>query len=241
MKKLLPGLILLFSLNGFGQEIVGFSMSDCDRQDYPQFTKNRLLSKEYRNDTLLLKLGMVLNCAIDPIPIVQLSEDSLFIAFKDTSTSYAMCDCCFELNFTLTEVPDTNFILFYGLNRTSLEEDSEDTFYRKIGRVKNQYIFPSYYEIEEAMSTEHPNQVNEEGKKVGIWNESKSSDTNSPFWVSKYELDENNQSKLVWRVYFSEAPYAKIEEVVVRNSPHHLTSIEGMTYYKMFGIDRIKD
>lgn len=239
MKLIFLQLALVISLPGFGQTIVDFSMSDCDRGSYPQFTKNRLLVKEYHNDTLFLKLGMVFNYGVEPIPAVELSSDSLFIAFNDTSTSYTICDCCFELDFTLTEIPDTHFVIFYGLSRTSFNDEA--LYYREVGRVKNKYIFPSYYEIEEALNEKNPNQRNGNGEKIGIWIESSSSDANSPFWISSYELDENNHSKLVWRVHFSADPYARIEEVVTRSSPQNLTSIEGSTYYKMFGIDTIRD
>lgn len=232
-------LMLLVSLNGLSQEIVDFSLSDCERGSYPQFTKNRLISKEYRSDTLFLKLGMVLNCGIEPLPMVRLSTDSLFVTFNDTSSSYTLCDCCFEVNFTLANIPDTHFTVFYGLKHSIYGNQEDEIYYRKLLRHESKYIFPSYAELEEAMACKNPNQVDENGERIGIWIEDAPRSVDGSFNVVKYDLKTNQEPNYLWLARFSAEGILK--EFILRTGPNNVTSIEGRMYYDMTGITPIGD
>lgn len=243
MKGFVLSLILLVSLNGFGQEIIDFSMSDCERGSYPQFTKNRLISKESKSDTTFLKVGMVLNCGIEPVPLIEQAGDSLFISFKDTSEGHTMCDCCFELNYTLIGIPDTNFLLFYGKKGALIEKNdvNGNRFYRELVRHTNKFTFPSYEELMEAVECKNPNQASENGEKIGVWIQSESQEDDSPFTVSYYELDENGKAFFQWRARFSVEQYLDLTEISIRTSRYNVSAIEGYLYYQMFGIERITD
>jgi hypothetical protein len=114
-------------------------------------------------------------------------------------------------------------------------------FYRRLERQKNKYIFPSYDELEEAMSTENPNQVNEEGQRVGIWIESEGTTNEDLFKVTNYALDGNNNSKAQWIARFSVDEFLYLKELIIRTGPNNVTSIVGRMYNDMMGIMLITD
>ncbi len=151
----------------FSQEIVDYSLSPCDVNSRVELIQPRIISKFIYSDTLFLSIGFRENCTFDLNPAISIVNDTLYLELSEPRpieldslgneipemVIVTMCDCCFELNLSLTDIKDTNFVLM--VNELQF-------FHHDSRRVKlpDEYIFDKSKPI---------NQGNEDGLKIGLW------------------------------------------------------------------------
>lgn len=121
----ITSLILLIIFYSFGQKVLSHNLSECDKHSYPDFMKQRIVSKSVVNDTLDLTIGFSANCCIHFRPTISRKEDTLILINKPKEPDslgfieeiICKCDCCFELNLLVYPIRDTNFIFYYETNQ----------------------------------------------------------------------------------------------------------------------------
>lgn len=107
------GLIMFFSSwVCYSQQLLDAQLSACEKGGFPEFLKSRISKRLVSGDTLVLTIGFSANCCIDPGPKIELKNDTLFINKGNRSHDHCACDCCFELELTILEVRDTNFVVY---------------------------------------------------------------------------------------------------------------------------------
>jgi hypothetical protein len=169
MKKITSFIFLIsISFTFLGQELVGFKLSDCNNNSYPEYIRNRIVSKKLVNDTLRLSIGFSENCCFSPQPIVNLKNDTLYIEINNLSNMLCGCDCCFELEMSITNIQDTSVFVVYKKNETVLKdkEFQDSMTYQELIFSNNKFVFPTMTEIK----SHTPNNItNENGIKIGFW------------------------------------------------------------------------
>lgn len=153
MKYILYLFILFSSFYCSAQELINSKLSDCEPNAYPELIKQRVSRKELFNDTLLLSIGFKANCCIDPEPKTVFENDTLFIFKNNVSTEWCACDCCFELDFQITGILDTNFtVIVDGIEF--------------IPSVSSRVKLPDEYHFDRDTPV---NQGNADNLKIGLW------------------------------------------------------------------------
>ncbi|MBS2213606.1 hypothetical protein KEM09_19515 [Carboxylicivirga mesophila] len=124
--------VLLYALLAINLHISGQSSclidchaSSCDEEQEPDNFDNRLSELLFSNDTLLIIVQLVDNCAYASEPLyaeAQLVNDTIQLSYSlepqitDTlyqdgqiiyefTSPYYECDCCFELTYLLRDIP----------------------------------------------------------------------------------------------------------------------------------------
>lgn len=204
-------LICILTFDSIAQTIVSHHFSECDSRTIPTFIKNRIISKEIINDTLHLSIGFTENCCAVLTPKLSWHNDTLRLGIVDSSEEWCACNCCFELNLKVVGIKDTNFILKHR-NQVLLAG-------------KNKTIFPLESEID---TIQCYNQVNQEGKNIGLWIYYFENTT-----VVRSKVYYSQNGDLLWRFIYDQAGNLSNVEALTKN--RHLTSIEGKEYYELIG------
>ena len=229
MKQFLFILFILSSGISPAQELVETSLSSCDSKSYPEYIRDRLISKELKSDTLILKLGLVLNCCPSPKPSLTFKNDTLFIQITDTSHIFCACECCFELQLKATGIPDTNFILIQQFEASDLTNKGfvDWTEYRELKHHKNKYIFP---DLEEINSFTLFNQTNEDGLKIGLWN-IYYENSEKIRYKAYYSIESSKEATVLWSIMYNLD--GEIIEVCAKTGKNESTCVEGDVYREL--------
>ncbi len=220
--------ILFSGLYSFTQQITGFSLSSCDKKSDPVYIHNRLISKEIRQDTLILKLGLVLNCCPDPKPILKYDKDTLLLDVNDRSEIFCACLCCFEFEIRLTGIRDTTFTLVQKRFQDDPESKavSDHAFLEELKYHSSKYIFPTPQEI---VALKFCNQTDVTGLKTGLWNIYFPGTDKIKVKVF-YEKDEQNKIFAAWHIEYSKDGDILL---VCANKGTVSSCIEGFEYQKL--------
>ena len=113
--------VMFLPISNPAQEVLHHKLSSCDRNSYPEFIKDRIVSKAIRQDTLAITIGFSANCCISFLPAITSIGDTLFLFNKPKEPDslgfveeiVCLCDCCFELNLLIYPIRDTNFIFYF--------------------------------------------------------------------------------------------------------------------------------
>ena len=232
-------IILSFTVLTFSQNVIDVKMSSCDGKSDPYYVHpNRIISKNIANDTLQLQLGIVKQCAFDPMVSLVIQNDSLEISITDTSTIMEMCLCCFELSIKVLGVQDTNFILVQKVlfNEFNPEIGFKDSLgYSEIKEHSNKFIFPT---PEELFESRIENKFYQDSLKVGVWGNyyGNSKQLKSK---AKYFINQKGLTQTIWYAIFNKSgiitEMCALSEVANGNSTLHC--IDGDEYQKLYSID----
>jgi hypothetical protein len=152
---------IVLPLSFQAQKVLRHKLSSCDRNSYPEFMKERIISKNVRNDTLMMTLGFSENCCISFRPAISRNGDTLSLFNKPKEPDslgfveeiVCMCDCCFELNLLIYPIRDTNFIFYF--DNKPLHTSSE----------KYRTITPRFT----VYNGDTINRINKYGHRQGVW------------------------------------------------------------------------
>lgn len=204
-------LICILTFDSIAQTIVSHHFSECDSKTIPIFIKNRIVSKEIIDDTLCLSIGFIENCCAVLTPKLSWHDDTLHLGFLDSSEDWCACDCCFELNLKVVGIKDTNFILKHR-NQVLLLD-------------KNKTIFP----LESEIDTIHCyNQVNQEGKNIGLWIYYFENTT-----VVRSKVYYSQNGDLLWSFIYDQVGNIDTVEAFKKNG--HCIPIGAKEYYELIG------
>ena len=91
--------------------------------------KDRIISQELSNDTLILTIGFRENCCIDFDPAISFQNSELHILlYQEEPESYCLCDCCFELALYIVGIQDTKFKTFIDTSEIVLSDEPYKTY-----------------------------------------------------------------------------------------------------------------
>jgi hypothetical protein len=146
MGKIILILTTFLTISAYSQEVKLFtySASVCDESIDIEKLQPRIISKELKNDTLIIKISTVANCNGIDNPVAIFKNDTLNIFYIEgkividtlkngksrTRIEELCCKCCFEFSFSITSlnfVPKNikvnNKIIRFHKNKYKLEED----------------------------------------------------------------------------------------------------------------------
>lgn len=233
-------LLFCFSLNGLSQTIVKKHLSSCDKNAIPDYLKNRITDKQLSNDTLYLTVGFTGNCSMSLRPTLTASNDTLFLALTNISDMRAMCDCCYELELTVVDVPNKDFVLVYPhkywfFDRNTGEE-KDSLLNEVLTEQPNKFIFPLEEEFNNIKSH---NQFTPEGLKTGLWYKYDTTRVRLRKVITLkhaifFSPPKAGKSEALWSVHFKDD--GTISGVSVYNSyQNSWMEIDGPMYYRLIG------
>ena len=228
MKKI--AIIIFFTLISFTilcQKLVGFKLSDCHNNSYPEYIRNRIVSKKLENDTLKLSIGFSENCCFSPQPIVNLKKDTLYIEIDNISNRLCGCECCFKLEMSITNIQDTSIFVVYKKNVTILKdkEFQDSMTFQELTFSNNQFEFPTMNEFKSYT----PNNVtNETGIKIGLWRIWKDNVISKDVYYSENIID---QGRVEWSMNYY--PNGQIEICIYNENPKKTVCIFKEEYDKL--------
>ncbi len=152
MKNLILLLFLFFGLQTKAQTIQEQKLSSCDESAEVDLIQTRLVEKKIENGALLLSIGFAANCCYAPESAIRMSNDTLYLTTENSSDTYCLCTCCFELEFKITGILDTNFVLMLGT--------------RELKKVSKYVKLPDDYHFDKKTPI---NQLDENNQKIGLW------------------------------------------------------------------------
>ena len=222
-----------FVPNLFGQQLIDFSTSSCSEHSYPEFIKRRVISKELEKEILTVRLGLVLNCCLEPDVRLNYMNDSLFIQIQNISSTVCGCECCFEITIRATGIPNTDFTVIYEKESLHFGDYLETIYVPYIlYEHPSKYAFPTYDELKAfEKDTGEMNLVAENDQRVGLWRIM--GDTKN--YLSKYRIDERGISKCEWSASYDID--GELLEVCGWDGMSEFSCAEKRDYYKLFGID----
>lgn len=233
--KILVVLVSIFLVSVvYTQEVINFDVSSCSEKSYPEFIRNRVISKELNSDTLTLRVGLVLNCCIDPDLILTYKDDSLYIEITNVATSICMCECCFELEIKATGIPNTNFQVIYKKEEWKFIDDRIPTYYSyyPLTEHSSKYAFPTPTELENYKDySGKMNQLTNDGQKFGFWNIK----TEKSYYFAHYILDKDGKSQSEWSATYD--INGELKMVCGSDGLDEYLCAERMDYYLIFGKD----
>jgi hypothetical protein len=224
---------VLVGLTAFSQKVVSLQMGDCKRDSYPMFMhRNRLIQKELKNDTLILRLGIVRNCSFSPMVEIDYVEDTLMLNISNISTDYAACDCCYELDLHIVGVSDTNFTLGETfMNNDIVDIDDFEVFidqefkewidFEEFNYHPNKFIFPTLEEVESI--TEY-DQLYADSLKIGLW-------------IQYSHYYPNNYSKVFYFIY--DFGKSRIKWSISYNGKQEITEVRALKGIDPRGISEL--
>ncbi len=110
-------------------ELIGYKLFPCDKEEMINLDiyQTRIVDKELKKDTLILRVTTVMNCCSGEKAIVFLKNDTLNLIsdyadsipvlnqIGDTigwhETEICDCDCCFTLEYKIKGVGDTGLVI----------------------------------------------------------------------------------------------------------------------------------
>ena len=183
--KLLLLSILIFPGLLYSQKIESFSISTCDKKIHDvNFINERIVDYELISDTLIIVLDLVENCALQPIPTVEIQNNTLHIGLNQSSNITDMCECCYELRLVISGVNSFDPSIVKVGNKTLIPEEN------KMIPLPEDYVI---------IDTTTFNQMSKSGLKTGHWRE-KYNDKSIEV-LSFYKVI-GDESKLMWRKIF---------------------------------------
>ena len=186
----------------YSQKIESFSISECDNSIYDvNFINERISEYKHSSDTLTISFDLVENCALNPSPVLNVQNDSLFLELNHSSDIIDMCDCCFQMDFVISHISKfENPVVIIG---KKILKPLDSKF----------ILLPEDYEIND---TTVFNRKNKDGLKVGFWKEYNSE--KKVELLSFYTIREN-ESITMWRkTYDQETKSLKSVQINVRNN-----------------------
>lgn len=215
MWKYILNIVLIMPVGlSSAQDLIDSRLSDCDINSFPELVKHRVSKKELLDDTLFLSIGFSANCCIEPKPLIEYSNDTLYITKNNVSNEWCACDCCFELDLQLSGFRDTNFVVIVD----SREFKSSASPHVKL---PDEYRFNRKTPI---------NQGNRDNLKIGLWrtyyensNKIKSEEYFSEDWEDPIR---------VWYKTYDQK--GKLTSVGIRTSPTgDMIVLEPKMYYRI--------
>jgi hypothetical protein len=227
---------LTFAIHSLSQEVINSSLSSCSNKSYPEYIRDRLIHKKVKEDTLFLKVGLVLNCCLTPNVELSLRNDTLFLKVTNASDISCTCDCCFELNVNAIGVPDTNFTLIHQFETLDISKEGFENRIesRELRRFKSKYILPR---LEEINSITELNQVDSIGRKLGGW-EILYENSEKVKYRFKHYIDENGESRAEWSVRYDKE--GNIQEVCGIKGSDELRCADKYSYDRFFNYKQKK-
>ncbi len=234
MKNCLVLLMTCIALNGFGQTLMDYNFFSCSERSYPEFIRHRIVSKEKNEDSLTIRIALVLNCCTDPELELSISNDSLFVTIQNTSETICGCNCCFELEMKLAELFTDSLKIFYMKEEIVFTQDDISSVYEpfELKESKDKYVFPTPSELQKFESFDGDvNLLTDNGKKTGLWRHS----TEKYNYLSYYHLDENGELLSRWRAIYSLE--GQLEEICGYDNVGDISSCaSSYDYNHLFGI-----
>ncbi len=180
--------LFYFSFDSACQVLINYSMSDCDNNSYPEYTRNRIVSKKLSNDTLKLSIGFTANCCLSPKPVINHINDTLYIEIESVSKMYCACECCFEANFIIKDKFDTALVVVYKKkDRIIKDKEFQDSLtYQVLSYSNNKFLFPT---MEEINSHQISNKLNDNGYRIGLWRIEKNNLIIADIYYSENTID----------------------------------------------------
>ncbi len=234
MRRLIVILVVLISHVSFGQELVDYNLSSCEERSYPEYIRSRVIYKNIENDTLGLRLGLVLNCCIDPAISLSFRNDSLFVQIDNIANSICACECCFEIEITATGFEDIPFEIIYKKPEFNFNSDDFETIYvdYTLEMSSRKYIFPNPEEVIAYKAYNGRfNQLTEDSLKFGLWENSK----DSLNYLTFHYINDLGVSKMEWGARFNKD--GLLLDICGRNGFNELTCASRREYLHLFGID----
>lgn len=209
------------------QRVESVRLSPCDIDSDPDYLyRNRLISKEMNHDTCVLHIGIVRNCEFSPTIEAHFAADSLILLITNKSELWAACECCFEMNITLTGITNSIFNVYRQLSNGNAAE---------FKTYSNKYIFPTPEEIEHIA---YNNAYFNDSVKVGGWI-TYHENSKKINYKSYFEIDSTGKSQLKWYIRYSKS--GEIEEICASlgmdsEGYQNLSCASYSSYKRMFGI-----
>ncbi len=135
-------------------QLLSWKAGECDNSYDPYHIQDRISAIAVRNNTLFLSVSFSENCCIIFSPKISYSNHILSISSDSKEDwGYCLCDCCFSIDFVISNISDTNFTtLFNG-----------DTIYYSLDPYR---VFPIKFEV---VNGDTINKNNERGVPIGLW------------------------------------------------------------------------
>lgn len=217
--------VVYFSFDSICQELINYSMSDCDNNSFPEYIRNRIVSKELGNDTLKLSIGFTANCCLSPKPVINHVNDTLYIEIENVSKMYCACECCFELNFVIKDEFDSSFVVVYKKMETVFKDTTFQYLmtYQVLLYSNNKFLFPS---MEEINKHQIGNTLNDKGCRTGLWRIEKDNLIIADVYYSENTID---KQIIEWSVIYDSK--GLIKEICSHNEDPNLTICAKKTDY----------
>ena len=200
MKPILSLLFLLALANCFSQKLVSSKLLPCYAMGEVIF-KERIASQRMSQDTLFLEVNLSAYCDVDLKATLQSSHDSLFIDLKNVAEVFSICDCCYTMLFTITEVQNPSFTLF--INN------------KKFKFSKSRYAdFPPLQIPENLVK----NESDASGKKIGYWG---IKTKNGNYYLCYYGDGTSPDNEPLWKKCFSKKNQLDYVEVLLDSGETH--------------------
>lgn len=141
-------------------KLISYNAGDCDKTTGTYHFNTRISEISVSDNQLSLTINFIANCCEQFNPVVIFSHDTLSIdpigVWGDPSKKKASCgcQCCFSIQFFISNISDTNFITILSGERIV---HSTDRYFP---------VFPIKYDV---INGDTVNRNNKYGAKVGPW------------------------------------------------------------------------
>ena len=213
MKYALTILLIYAARLILAQNVIGVHTVHCDTSGREVYMhQSRLISKDIKNDTLKLKIGIELRgrrCTEEPEIGLEIAGDSLLIDIQTKSSPNLQRIHYAEIEIDAVGIIDTSFTLFQKkINHIDgdslIQKDGDLDVFNQISVVTyvemkehpTKYKFPSLSEIERAPND---NQLLNDSLRVAYW-VIKNKNRKSIQYKAYYFIDHTGQSRASWFV-----------------------------------------
>jgi hypothetical protein len=142
-------------------KLISSHAGQCDNRVSPDYLVTRITDISIKNNQLYLTVNFKDNCCAQFNPGIKFSNDTLYIRKyippdsipKGHPHALCGCDCCFSIDFVISNIKDTSFITLFDNKRI-------------VYSLEPYPVFPIKFEI---LNGDTINKNNKYGGPVGLW------------------------------------------------------------------------
>lgn len=113
MKKITFLTLIIISATTLGQnvDLINFKSFDCDEETDAFEAKNKIITKQHKKDTLVIKIGTTANCCTGFNPSVSFKKKNLILDFEEYG-EYCNCICYYEFEYTIVGIRKKRYSVY---------------------------------------------------------------------------------------------------------------------------------
>lgn len=173
---------IFFYASGFSQEIEVHSITH-GKEIGDWKSLERIVSQKYRNDSLIVQLDLIADCAWKPVFTLEETQNGISIAAKDTS--FMRHACTFVYRVELAFLSKIQSITTLKFNDRILSAITPADF-----------NFP----VDFGKSQQKKNQLNKQRERIGYWKEKIKLENGQLRLVEHYYAEYLGEIQLVWEI-----------------------------------------